>query len=132
MLEDVKYVSFVEYGNYYLVNEQDKRTLKSFDSENGLSCSIFFVFRPIDYIGLENLFGDVPKIVKGWSNRGNNRYGNSLLNMTDEVEEINTPFEYYCSRRPEYKDDRTYTNFAFVIGFSKRGFKSLSKKYDLE
>ena len=90
--------------------------------------SPFVVFTLLNYKGIENLFNtEVPKIVKGWTKEGNRTSGNSLLNATDEVEEINTPFEYYCSMRPEYENDHTQYNFSFAIGFSKSGFKKYCK-----
>lgn len=109
-----------KYRPYYLINKHDNYQTKAYDMDTGAVCSIFCVFCPEDYIGLENLFGDVPKIVKGWKNSENRTYGNPLLDMTDAVEGINAPFEYYCSLRPEYHDENTHRKFAFVIGFSKR------------
>ena len=131
LLENEKYVSY-EYGRVYYVNSRDNRAEKIYDMDTGSVCSMFFVFRPINYLGLEYLFGTIPKIVKGWSKDGNRTSGNSLLSMTDAVESVNTPFEYYCSNRPEYKDEHTYTNFSFVIGYSKRGFSALCKKYGVD
>lgn len=132
VLEDVDYVSSIAYGPVYSANKQNIRRGRSLDIETGAACSIFFLFRPLDYIGLENLFGEIPKITKGWNRSRNHEYGNPNLQMTDAVEKINTPFEYGCSMSPEYNADRTFTNFAFSIGFSKRGLKKLLKEVQKE
>ena len=73
------------------------------------------------------MFGAVPKIVKGWSIEHRRPWGNTLLDITDPVEGINTPFEN-CRRRPEYID--AYIQFTFAVGFSKSGLNILKKKID--
>ena len=128
MIENRKYAPSINYGCPYIVNKTDKETKKICDPYNGTTCNMWFVFRFINWEGIQNLFGDVLKIIKGWDNNPRSTSGNSLLDMTDPVEAINTPFEYYCSKRPEYAKDRTFTSFAFAIGFSKSGFKAMRKK----
>lgn len=128
LIENQKYAPSISYGYPYIVNKTDKETKKICDPYNGTTCNMWFVFRFINWEGIQNLFGDVLKIIKGWDNKPRSTSGNSLLDMTDPVEAINTPFEYYCSNRPEYAKDRTFTSFAFAIGFSKSGFKAMRKK----
>lgn len=119
----------LDYGwRIYRPNKYDRNKEVYLDLDNGCTCTIFVVFRTLNYKGIENLFNTaVPKIVKGWTKEGNGTYGNSLLDATDAVESINTPFETYCSRRPEYEKDNTKYDFAFAIGFSKSGFKKYCK-----
>ena len=113
----------------YDINEYNDKKGKYIDMDTGAACSIFFIFQFIDFTGLENLFGSVPKIIKGWRRGGHHTYGNSILHMTDAMEAVETPFESPCSFRAEYKYDNTQTNFTFSIGFSKRGLTALCKKY---
>lgn len=131
MLEDVKEVPYYEYNKPVTVNEVDWKKDRAYDMDTGAACTLFFVFRPMSYIGLENLFGEIPKIVKGWRLERHSTWGNSNLDMTDAVENVNAPFEYYESMSDRYKEkyesDRPYTCFTFAIGFSKRGFKALCK-----
>ena len=125
---DTTYIPYNYDWNMYRPNKYDFNKGVCLDLDNGCTCTIFVVFTPLNYKGIENLFNTkVPKIVKGWTKEGNRTSGNSLLNATDEVEEINTPFEYYCSMRPEYENDHTHYNFSFAIGFSKSGFKKYCK-----
>ena len=128
VLTNTTYISY-EYGiGIYRPNEYDRNKDVYLDLDNGCTCTMFVVFRPLSYKGIENLFNtEVPKIVKGWTKDGNHTYGNSLLDATDAVETINTPFETYCSRRPEYEKDHTSYDFSFAIGFSKSGFKKYCK-----
>lgn len=133
-VEDQKYVSSLDYGKLYLVNKQTKsghRWIEDvYDDDTGNMCTMFFVFQFMDWQGLENLFGEeVPKIVKGWRQKGNRCHGNSILSITDAVEDVGTPFERWESKKEPYDHDGTYTNFGFCIGFSKRGFNALCKKY---
>lgn len=129
VLEDEKHMpSSLEYDKYSMVNRYDWYEDKSYDMDTGAVCSMYFIFRPLSYIGLENLFGNVPKIVKGWTESSRRSSGNPILYMTDAVERINTPFDYYESQGSQYPEYRcAYTKFAFAIGFSKRGFKALCK-----
>lgn len=123
---------------------------------NGALSSIFFTFRITNWREIEEIVGEenVPKILKGWTEdrRG---YGNHLLDTTDPVWDIGTPFErdeshknqrywtksqwhdhYFRSHDPEwpYKkapenapDKVSQCDFNFAIGFSKRGFAQLLK-----
>ena len=134
-IDDTSYVSY-EYHLSYMANNHDRRRDVYLDLENEKPCNIFFVFRPFDYLGIEELFNTtVPKIVKGWSKESSRTHGNSNLDATDPVETINTPFDYYESQHGKYKDERSDTFYSFVcaIGFSKSGFKSYAKSigYDL-
>lgn len=128
--KSVPYTYTYHYQGMHYVNDWDKASDKVYDMDNGAVCSMFFVFRPLDYTGLEALLGEVPKIIKGWTKDGRRASGNSLLDMTDAVEEINTPFEYYTS--VEEYDGKTARGFNFAIGFSKRGFKATCKKYGVD
>ena len=131
-LDNVKYLPY-EYGKVYIINPKHSGQQDGYDDlDTGNLCSIFFIIQPKTYQALEELFGEIPKIVKGWNRHGHHTSGNSILSMTDKVETVGTPFEQYPSRREEYKNDRTYTNFTFALGFSKRGFKALCKDYGVD
>ncbi len=139
VVEGQKYVSSFDYGTMYLVNKATKSghdwVEDVYDDDNGNLCTVFFVTQFIDWTGLENFFGEpVPKIVKGWRKNGNSCSGNSLLNITDAVEAIGTPFERWESEKEPYNRDRTFRRFSICIGFSKRGFTALCKEhgYDLK
>ena len=122
------YVSYEHGWKIYFPNKYNRDKDSYEDLDNGCTCTIFVIFKPLNYKGIEKLFGtEVPKIVKGWSKDGHRTSGNSLLDATDPVESINVPFEKYCSRRPEYEKDNTCYDFAFAIGFSKSGFKKYCK-----
>ena len=94
-------------------------------------CTIWFAIHPKDWNAIERLCGtDVPKIMKGWWNE---RFydtfhynGNNLLEATDAVGEIKSPFSRRCS-------DKRYKNcecdFSFQIGFAKREFNKLLKTF---
>ena len=127
LLENTTHAPSINYGYPYIVNEQDRPTRKTYDLYNGKPCKIWFIFQFLDWKGLENMFGAVPKIVKGWSIEHRRPWGNTLLDITDPVEGINTPFEN-CRRRPEYID--AYIQFTFAVGFSKSGLNILKKKID--
>ena len=95
---------------------------------------MIFVFQPKNYKGLEELFGELPKLVKGWSSYGHSTSGNSILDFTDAIEAIGTPFENKESKK--YDDlpyeERPFMNFSFMIGYSKRGFKQMLKEYNID
>ena len=78
----------------------NKRTY--YDNETGTKCSQWFVFRPQHWEVLEAILGqEVIPIVKGWS-RDRCNAGNPLLEATDKVETVGTPFErneYYANQR---------------------------------
>lgn len=112
----------------------------------GTAASIVFIFRPDTWEELEQIFGEVPKILKGWKRGGHYTYGNPLLDATDAVEEIGTPFEHReqqinklfrhewdwrCQKmnRPADMPDpgRPQVDFTFGVSFSKRGFARLLK-----
>lgn len=97
-------------------------------------CTIWFAFFPDDWNSIAGILDeDVPKIVKGWWNerfcygfRENSHYnGNSLLQATDAVGDITTPFNRN-NRDKRYRN--ACTDFSFGIGFSKREFNKLLKK----
>lgn len=122
------------YGFYFL-NDKEPYKSKVYDMRTNVRCSMYFVVRPKNYLALEKLFGEeVPKIIKGWDDFGHNRTGNSILNLTDAVEGIGTPFEYDEAKKYDYRTkelyDDPYYRFAFVIGYSKSGFKKLLKEID--
>lgn len=132
---NIKYdISFVENEKYpsgfYPIMYIPNRDVDSWDyrdTRTGTKCSMWFVVRPKDYLALEELFhNEVPKIVKGWRREGHYPYGNSILNMTDPVEKIGTPFEESNSKR--YEGEHVYTTFAFAIGYSKRGLSRMLKE----
>lgn len=140
VIKDSKYVSGMGYGRLFLVNRQTKSGSRKFiedvyDDDNGKICTVFVVFNFLDWQGLENLFGEeVPKIIKGWRKDGHRSCGNSILDITDAVETVGTPFERWESEEEPHLKDKTYTTFGFCIGFSKRSLTALCKSlgYDIK
>ena len=103
------------------------------DATNGCRCNIWFVFKPGTWEDLELLTGEeVPKIVKTWTNPNYNYRGysgNSLLDATDKVDRLVTPFE----KRHSLKNDKiqwgdSYYEFSFAWGFSKSGWNRIKKE----
>ncbi len=145
----LRYVNFEEnnkhrYRDFHLVTYpfnafgEDKYgredTYKPLCPITGTSTSIVFAFRPDTWEELEQLFGDVPKILKGWKRQGHWHYGNSILDVTDKVTEVGTPFERdeqqrnksYCGEWDWRQNvGRPQTDFNFGVAFSKRGFAKL-------
>lgn len=104
-----------------------------YDSGNGYRCNTWFFFQPGTWEDLELLTGvEVPKIVKTWTNPHYNYRGysgNSLLNATDKVDRLVTPFE----KRNSFESDKiqwgnSEYDFCFVWGFSKRGWNKIKKE----
>lgn len=120
--------------------------------------SIFFLFQFYDWKDLAGLFGEenIPDIVKGWQ-RDRITGSNPLLNATDYcLRSLGTVFEEreiqnnrrlwtkkewshevqrisWSLRAEDYMPDNvlkesTEFEFNFAIGFSKRGFRSLTKQ----
>lgn len=97
---------------------------------NNKICNLWFVVTPKNWKDIEYLTNkECPKIVKGWSCDGHRTFGNSILDVTDEVEKIQTPFEY---KKWDEKYQNAYYNFKFAFGFSKSGWNKIKKnlKYD--
>lgn len=70
----------------------------------GTGASIFFYFTPRDYKELKEMLGvELPKILMGWKQSGHSTRGNSLLNITDPMANVCTPFELSY-----YKSDKRY------------------------
>lgn len=124
--QDVKYPS--SYGSYK-VNRTDEFKGTFADLRTGSKCSIFVTFKPRNYKGIQQLVGEIPKLVKGWNREGHMTYGNSILDVTDAVEAVGTPFERFeCEKYG--KDGRSsFYNFEFCIGYSKRGFNQMLKEF---
>lgn len=103
----------------------------------GAKVSLFFTFKLLNWQEMELLLGEeVPKIVKGWQYDGHSCDGNPLLDATDPVEGVGTPFEKYQSSNHRYSEHvsafslgQAFFDFRFSVGFSKRGIKQLVKKY---
>lgn len=119
------------FYSYYMVNKNNNWDMDAIDMRTGAKCSEFFIIRPVDYIGLEMLLGELPKIVKGWHHNGHDSAGNRLINAHDAVETVGTPFENWPSKREPYKSlqENTYMDFMFAIGYSKRGLKQMLKEH---
>lgn len=100
--------------------------------ETAAVCSMFFTIAPKDWKHLELLCGcAVPKIVKGWKGVGHFGVGNSILDVTDSVSEIGTPFERFEVGRYKrlYNESIHEYNFKIAIGYSKSGINRLLKRY---
>lgn len=112
VLNDVK--KYVPYTNAHIPETYN-------DAHTNAMCKIWFIFVPNDWHVIESLLGcEVPKIVKGWQMNGHHTGGNSLLNMTDAVEDVNVAFETGNKETPKY-------SFSFAVGYSKSGLNKLLK-----
>ena len=137
ILTDIYYIEDTyASGFYYTYIVNDKEPWKSilYDKRTGNKCNMIFVFQPKNYLALEELFGEVPKLIKGWDLKGHSCSGNSILDLTDAVESLGTPFEdkeskWYYDSLPT--DERPFMNFSFMIGYSKRGFKQMLKELNI-
>lgn len=130
----------------------------------GKLASTFFVFSPATWEELELIVGagTLPKILMGWRSDGHLGVGNPLLDATDKVFEVGTPFEdreasinkrywtkkrwddfYFhnaskcpdwLSREPELPvlETAPSISFKFAVGFSKIGFKRLLKQFGMD
>lgn len=137
ILTDIYYIedSYASgFYNCYIFNDREPFKWFLYDKRTSSKCSMIFVFQPKDYKGLEELFGELPKLVKGWSYYGHFTSGNSILDFTDAIEAVGTPFEDKESKK--YDDlpyeERPFMNFSFMIGYSKRGFKQMLKEYNID
>ena len=103
----------------------NKKTGERFKFTCGITgnlCNVFFVIKPSNHEALKLLTGlaELPKIIQGWQYQ---RYvGNPILNMVDPVDQLKTPFEY---SNHMFGKAYTYFDFAFAVGFSKRGLNKL-------
>ncbi len=135
---DIYYIEgLYPIGHYpvsILNNEKQQGIGNYIDTRTGTICNIFFVFNPKDWKAIKELVNcHVPKIVTGWTQNSHRSKGNSILNATDAVDEIGTPFEYdESNRNKRYEHQHSYYNFAFAIGMSKRSLNQLTKKYENE
>jgi hypothetical protein len=119
------------WGNHIL-NEEKKYCNEYYCTKTRAICNLFFTIKPKNWEHLEFLCGcEVPKTVKGWFYNGHFGDGNSILNATDLVAEVGTPFERYEANRYKeiYKEnDIREFDFSFSIGYSKRGIKQILEK----
>lgn len=100
--------------------------------ENGKICNLWFILKPRNWKDVEFLVNeDVPKLVKGWNVNGHDSNGNYLLDVTDDVDRIKTPFEHIkpACYFGEYKYDDAYYDFTIAFGFSKSGWNKIKKKF---
>ncbi|KAI4445355.1 hypothetical protein C823_007862 [Eubacterium plexicaudatum ASF492] len=95
----------------------------------GCVCNMWFVIAPQTWEQLELLTNqEVPKIVKGWNVDGRSYYGNPLLDSTDAVASVGTPFEHNNSYSSDDKLKDAYYDFKVAFGFSKRGWNKIMKE----
>lgn len=126
IFKDVKYPSGVFVRNY--LNEYDFRGSKIYCRITNNACSHFFVFRPSNWLMLEQIIDcDVPDFIKGWydDHTGYPYSGNPILNAVDPVSMLQTP----VNRRGNGDNPQLTFSFDFVIGFSKNGYKKILKQY---
>lgn len=144
--------------DFYPLNETEQDSgadFKAFCPVTGAGSTIFFLIRPNSWHDIELLVGkgNLPRIVTGWVKDGHSVHGNPLLDATDPVTGIGTPFEskeaqwnkrywsrdrwheYYFHNSEQYPDwihrepelpvlgESPVFDFSFVVAFSKRGFK---------
>lgn len=124
--KDVKYPS--TFGSYK-VNQTDEYKGTFADLRTGNKCSIFVTFKPKNYKGIQQLVGKIPKLVKGWNSEGHMTYGNSILDVTDAVEAVGTPFESWECEKYRKDGRSSFYSFQFCIGYSKRGFNQMLKEF---
>ncbi len=99
---------------------------------SGCACNVFVTFIPCHYSNLEALFGSIPDILTGWSMSGSNIYqcGNPILESTDPISFIESPFYWRSAYKPEYSKlfpgCKSFP-FVFSVGFSKRGLNKALK-----
>jgi hypothetical protein len=130
--EEQKYPS--GFGNCILNECKDRYKSEYYCPKTESVCSMFFTIAPKNWNHLELLCGcEVPKIIKGWNYDGHFGDGNSILDATDLVTQVGTPFEgYEADRYPRlYNEEHygIYFEFKFSIGYSKRGLKQIINKY---
>lgn len=146
--------------NYRCLTPAGYPSAKTLCCITGAEASIYFTFNISDWGGICKIVGEenVPKIVKGYCKSSCRFIGNPILDATDPVATIGTPFErrevllnnrywdsnkwndYYfknanndpdwISRKPP-KTALPYNprmGFSFVISFSKRGWAKLQKE----
>lgn len=102
---------------------------KWFCDVTGCVCNTWFVIAPQTWEQLEFLTGqEVPKIVKGWNANGRSYYGNPLLDSTDAVARVGTPFEHSNSYSSNDRFKDAYYDFKVAFGFSKRGWNKIKKE----
>lgn len=127
----------------------------------GNTASIYFYFRMDSWLDMGRICGmeKLPKILVGYEQRGHHGYGNSILNATDAVTGVGTPFEsheyavnpllwtrekwrdyYFHNHIDLWKDEvipataqktSSVCHFDFCVGFSKRGFAKLLKESEV-
>ena len=71
---------------------------------------------------------EVPNLVKGWDLAEIPYAGNSILDSTDAVAEIEHPFNVMRRRSDDPYSKAglgRYASFSVLVGFSKRRFKAL-------
>lgn len=155
-----KRMSYSDHYIRYLFNEYIDRESHT----QGLRCcitgqkaSIFFVFDIQNWKDIAKIVGEenLPKIVKGYEKNGHHGKANCLLDATDAVWEIGTPFEsneekvnqryWNAWKWRNYREDQSFfhhreiavpdnppqrssfTSFKFAVGFSKRGWVKVLK-----
>ena len=124
---DEKYPTSSSVGYDDIINGVKKADAwERLDDINYRPCNLWFIIKPQSWKQIETLTNqEVPKIVKGWS-CGRRHSGNSLLDVTDAVEDVLTPFEHRnFSLTDKYYG--AYYEFAVAFGFSKSGWKELKK-----
>ena len=128
-------------NSQFIAYRPDPREWKWKCPVTGNMSNYWIAFEPKDYKDLEFLIGEeVPKILKGWMERGHDCHVNQNINAHDPVEMVGTPYERN-SRDPRYFKNGvvsigsfgygadTFHSFTFAIGFSKRGINKLVTQY---
>lgn len=130
---DTKYkIPELDYSTRFSLCTCDIDIRKDFGSDAQGKASIWFLVMPSDWKQLEALANcEVPKIVKGWNFAEIPYAGNSILDATDAVAEIEHPFNVMRHRSDDPYSKAglgRFTSFSVLVGFSKRRFKELLKK----
>lgn len=83
-------------------------------------CSFYIEVSPLNYLGLKEMLDldNLPKVVDGWQ-KSREGDGNSILDATDKVAEVRTPFE----RFEQYRRD-----FEVLLAVSKKGLNEMKKR----
>lgn len=132
------------YDGQYLNNtpvisdDRFHRLINVLDDETGKKSSIFFKVTFYNFLEMEEFLGsELPKVMRGWRADSDGRLGyngNSILDATDAVGEIVSPF--YGGIRPSNGKKYDSCSFNVWLGFSKTGwrktYESWLKKHGLE
>ena len=127
---DTRYkIPELDYSTRFSLCTCDIDLRKDFGSDAQGKASLWFFIMPSNWRQLESLSQcEVPNLVKGWDLAEIPYAGNSILDSTDAVAEIEHPFNVMRRRSDDPYSKAglgRYASFSVLVGFSKRRFKAL-------